>query len=101
MKEYSDIDFDAVKTIDELANIYSELPYGLEISVGSSLWEYETTDGVLKQYKRSTKNNDDNSAFVMYVERNTSMGDFITEMHVELKSMWFDEDGNRVERPIA
>lgn len=99
MKEYSDIDFDSVKTIDELANIYSEPPYGLvEKCVGSL---YESVDGVLTQYKNSTRNNDDNSAFVLYLERNMSSFALINGLHIKIKSMWFDEDGNRVERPIT
>ena len=92
-KTYADVDFNAVTTIDELSDIYRQEPYAPDKDPRT---ENENPVGILEQYRKSTRDNYENAAPVFYVDRTR----YKTERIVELKSMWFDEDGNRTERPV-
>lgn len=90
--EYHKIDFDAVTNIVELAEIFSTGPY----KDNGRTTEQETYAGIIAQYENAPRNNYENAAMVLYIDRN----EFFTEKRINLKSMWFDEDGNRVARPV-
>jgi len=92
-KTYADVDFDAVTKIDELSDIYRQEPYN---PVKWPRTENENPIGILEQYRKSTRDNYENAALVFYVDRTRFESDKI----VELKTMWFDEDGNKTERPV-
>jgi len=92
-KTYADVDFDAVTKIDELSDIYRQEPYN---PVKWPRTENENPIGILEQYRKSTRDNYENAAPVFYVDRTRFESDKI----VELKTMWFDEDGNKTERPV-
>jgi hypothetical protein len=90
--KYEDIDFDSVENIVELAEVFTKGPYDTQ----ANTTEYESYNGIIEQYNNSTRNNYENAAMVLYVDRRR----MLTEKIVDLKSMWFDEDGNRCERPV-
>lgn len=91
--EYADIDFESVKTIDELSDIFRQPPYD---PIKDPRTVNENPVGILEQYRTAARNNYENAAQVLYIDR-TKM---LSEKKIKLKSMWFDEDGNRVPRPI-
>jgi len=93
IKTYIDVDFDAVTTIDELSDIYRQPPYD---PVKFPRTKNENPVGILEQYRTATRDNYENAALVLYVDRTRSE----LESIVDLKGMWFDEDGNRTVRPV-
>lgn len=90
---YKDIDFDSVEHIDDLSNIFRQPPYD---PANDPRTKNENPVGILEQFRTAERNNYENAAMVLYVDRTK----FASEKLVELKSMWFDEDGNRVPRPV-
>jgi hypothetical protein len=89
---YEDIDFDAVTNIVELAEIFSTGAYK-DQNRGA---KQESYAGIIAQHDSHPRSNYENAAQVLYIDR-TRM---LTEKIVEMKAMWFDEDGNRTTRPI-
>jgi hypothetical protein len=90
---YADIDFDAVATIDDLSDIFRHAPFD---PVKHPRTGTENPVGILEQYRLAGRDNYENAAMVIYLDR-TAM---FSEKKIELKSMWFDEDGNRTVRPV-
>lgn len=90
---YANVDFDSVKTIDELSDIFRQPPYD---PIKDPRTKNENPVGILEQYRLAPRNNYENAAMVLYADRSR----FESENLVEIKSMWFDEDGNRVPRPV-
>ena len=93
--KYEDIDFDSVENIVELvelAEVFTKGPYDTQ----ANTTEYESYNGIIEQYNNSTRNNYENAAMVLYVDRRR----MLTEKIVDLKSMWFDEAGLRTARPL-
>lgn len=90
---YADIDFDAVTTIDQLAEIFNNPPYNPLVDARDTL--YETAEGIKQQFDMSPRNNYENAAMVLYIDRTKQ-----PDGPIEIKSMWFDEAGNKTARPV-
>lgn len=91
--EYAGVDFDSVKTIDDLSDIFRQPPYD---PVNEPRTMYENPVGILEQYRTAERNNYENAAVVFYIDRRF----MAEEKKINMMSMWFDEDGNRVARPV-
>jgi len=92
-KTYADVDFNAVTTIQDLSEIFKQEPYD---PAKDPRTRNENPNGILEQYRQAHRSNYENAAQVFYVDRTLS----VSEKRVQLKTMWFDEDGNRTERPV-
>lgn len=92
LDKYKDIDFDSVESVVELAEIFASGPY-----TDNGVTDIkECYSGIITQYENASRNNYENAAQVLYVDR-TRQG---SERIVEMKAMWFDEDGLRTSRPV-
>lgn len=87
---YSVIDFDKVTNIVELAEVFTTGPY----TDNGQTNEHESYTGIMTQYENAGRLNYKNAAFVVYLDRSQN-----TQPEIVVRSMWFDEDGNRTERP--
>lgn len=93
LDKYKDVNFDDVSTVVELAEKFASGPYKDNGSTDTK----ECYAGIITQYENAERNNYENAAQVFYVDR-TKMGP--PDHIVELKTMWFDEDGNKTARPV-
>jgi len=90
--KYDDLDFDSVESIVELAEMYTKGPYQDSGETSST----ESYGGIISQYNNAPRNNYENAAPVFYLDRSG----FAPEKKIEMKAMWFDEDGHRVAKPV-
>jgi len=89
---YEGLTFENVSNIVELAEVFVTGPY----KDNGLTTEHETYTGIMEQYNNAPRNNYENAAMVMYIDRTRQDSEKI----VEMKSMWFDEDGNKTARPV-
>lgn len=93
LDQYKDISFDHINSVVELAEVYARGPY--QDNGRTNI--HECYSGIIAQYDNAERNNYENAAQVLYIDRSRQgPPDYI----VELKAMWFDEDGRRTDRPV-